>query len=176
MFQDPDTGHKYQGRTRQELVSRIVAYRAQNQLEPIEELPRVLENYWCGLPENCGSCNQNDTLERGLLATIKGGITLLANVALKKFVTQEVADSRGEVCLKCPHNTFPDKDRFQDWSDNLALHSIGERRSKHHSELGNCDLCSCPLRVKVWNGMGSKIDKPALYPHFCWQIREKQNG
>lgn len=175
-FVDPDTGYRFRGRTRQELLSHIVAYRAQNQLEPIEELGLVVENYLCTLPENCGSCHENQAISRGFLKTIKGGVVLLVNVALKKFVTPEKADERGAVCLNCPHNVFPDKDRFVRWSDDLALHSIGERRSKHHEALGTCDLCDCPLRVKVWNGVKVKPDRPALYPHFCWQIKEDSNG
>lgn len=75
------------------------------------------------------------------------------------YVQQGEADRRASICIKCPHNVFPDKGPFLKWSDDIAKEAVGDRRSVHHDELGNCEICTCPLRAKVWTG--DPIDLPA---------------
>lgn len=102
---------------------------------------------------------------------IKGGIALLQNMAYDSIVSDERANKRAEVCIKCPHNVFPDKGSFMHWADKLAEASVGDRKSKYHKELGNCEVCSCNMRAKVF--YGGKIDLPEdqvkALPDFCWQ-------
>lgn len=171
-FKDPDTGYDYEAGTYPELVQKIVKYRSQNNLEKIEALSQVLDNYLCGLPENVGSCT-SALLKRSLLGYLKGGIALIQNMAYDTIATQEVADKRSEICKGCPHNVFPDKGPFIYWSDRIAEASIGNRKSVNHNDLGNCEICSCPLRAKVF--FGGKIDLPDKehdqLPDFCWQRR-----
>lgn len=169
-FVDPDTGYKYLAKQKPELIDRIVSYRKQNELEPIENLSLVIDNYLCGLPENFGSC-QDLRLERHLMGYVKGGLALLKNMLYKKYVSQEEADRRASICITCEHNVFPDKKNFIKWSDELAESSIGARRSKHHDKLGNCDCCSCPLRCKVWYGdtINLKVDERMCLINECWQ-------
>lgn len=171
IFKDPDTGYEFNHPTRRALVRHIVQYRAQNALEQIENLDAVLENYWCSLPENCGSC-EDAPLKRGFLQYLKGGIALVKSMAYKEYASQKEADRRAEICIKCPYNVFPDKNAFVRWSDGLALEVIGNRRAVRHNELGNCSVCSCPLRVKVWF-MGNPELSPSEIQQMkavnCWQ-------
>lgn len=166
---DPDTGHLHTGRTRAELIGSIVNYRAQNKLDKIERLDLVLDNYLCGLPENLGKCRQT-ALQRGFLQYFKGGLTLLSNLwyGEKNMVTQEEADRRAVICIGCNFNQFPDKDMFIKWSDDIMENSIGDRRAKNYEQLGNCMLCGCVNRAKVWyKGPFDIVDKE--YPDYCWQ-------
>lgn len=175
MFKDPDTGFDYAGSSRADLVRRILAYRIQNKLPQIEALDKVLDNYLCALPENKGKCYRYK-LERGLLPAIKGGIALLENLWFKKTVSQKEADRRSKICAGCKYNIFPDKGKFVEWSDEIAVHSVGEKKSAYHDKLGNCAVCTCPLRAKVW--FGGKLTNPADQEEMmrkvkCWQTEAK---
>lgn len=184
-FKDPDTGFQYAAKDRSELVQRIVTYRAQNKLEQIDHLNLVLENYWCMLPENAGACSPLrpiKEIKRGFFETLKGGIALLKNVYYgeENIVSQSIADERSKICSTCPYNVFPDKTDFIAWSDELAEASVGPRRSKHHKDIGNCSVCSCPLRAKVWyKGPFSlpPAQKEQMIKVNCWQPKvSSQNG
>lgn len=172
-FVDPDTKYLYKAPDKNELLYRIVAYRRQNELEPIDNLDYVVDNYLCGLPENFGSC-QDHHLDRHLMGYIRGGLALLKNMLYKKYVTQEMADYRGSICVGCPLNVFPDKKGFLKWSDKMAEAAVGDRKSIHHENLGNCEVCSCVLKAKVFYGDNITLpeDEYNALPEFCWQRKE----
>lgn len=175
LFIDPDTGHKFWGKTKVELVQKIVTYRAQNELEPIENLDLVLQDYWCSLPENKWKCI-DVRLERGLMKYLKGGISLVKNMIYPKFCSQEEAERRAFICMSCPHNVDREKPEFMQWSDEIAVHAVGDRKTTFDKGLGSCAICTCPLRSKVH--YGGKIELPPeeeakLIPE-CWQRRENQ--
>lgn len=174
MFKDPDTGRMFKASSRAELVKEIVAYRANNSLERLEGLNIVIDTYQCNLPENLGKCSPVPVLKRGLLGILKGGLAVIQNIAFSKIADQATADARAAQCKDCPHNTFMDKGMFVKWQDEIAWHSVGDRKSKFHDELGNCGVCSCPLRAKVfWAG---PIDLPEdqkaeMRKVNCWQVK-----
>lgn len=180
-FKDPDTGFDYRAPDRdiQALLRRIVNYRQQNDLEPIPYLREVVEHWQCSQPYNAGTCESNNNLHRSLLTYIKGGIALLKNYAYKSFVSQSVADERAAICITCPKNVNPDFKIYNSWADGVAVASVGDRKSIHHDKLFNCQVCTCPLRAKVWyNGKLDFSEKELKsFPHFCWQkklYREQQ--
>lgn len=178
-FIDPDTQFKYQEPTMDALIHRIVTYRAQNALPPIEELRVVVENYLCHRPQNVGRCNPNTKISRSLWKYIKGGVTLIKNLTIENPVTQELADKRSAQCKTCLYNYFPDRGAFIRWSDSMAEAAVGNKKSKHHNALGNCEVCSCCLKAKVWVPGPHKPDKDEI-PKFqevnCWQITESQSN
>lgn len=176
-FPDPDnTDHMHEGATRAELVRNIVFYRSQNQLPFIEELHTVLDSYLCSRAENIGACSPLP-LRRGLYGFLRGGVALISNVWYNKTVSQEEADRRSEICKDCINNVFPDKGPFIKWSDEMAVASVGDKKSKYHDDLGNCEICTCPLRAKVW--FDEKItltskEKQAMKESTsgrCWQLK-----
>lgn len=177
IFVDPDTKYEYTASSQAELVKKIIGYRTQNRLEPIEALDAVLENYWCYLPENKGKCKPYK-LSRGFLQTLKGGISLLVNYAYDKFVSQKKADERSEICRKCPYNIHPEKGSIGTWLDEIAIASVGDRKSSAHDDLGTCAICSCPLACKVWYGGTLDLSEDELdaMPDYCWQKKEVLNG
>lgn len=173
-FIDPDTGFQYREESRAALISRINAYRAQNDLPELDALPAVLENYWCSKPNNKGRCEPNNKLHRSLWTTIRGGISLLVNLWYEKTATQEVAESRAKQCRSCPNNEFPDKNAFVAWSDAVAVASVGDKKTSYHAELGNCKVCSCVLKAKVfYDGSASFTAEENLEFRKvnCWQLR-----
>lgn len=176
-FKDPDTGYQYTANTQAELVKKIIGYRTQNRLEPLEALDAVLVNYWCHLPENRGKCEPY-RLRRGFLQTLRGGISLLLNYAYDKFVTQEKAEARAAVCVDCPYNVVPEKGKVNEWLDEIAVACVGDRRTSVHTELGTCAVCSCPLSSKVFYGGKIELELEELeqMPNFCWQRKEVLNG
>lgn len=187
VYRDPDTSQVMQANTKPELVQLIVAYRAQNRLEPIERIDLFLENYWCNLPENAYKCAKVEVLPRGLFATIKGGMVVLKNYFYKRFAPQETADLRARQCTRCPFNITPgmipaaDRDAFIEYANKVAEASVGERKSTYHEELGECAACGCPLRAKVfYEGELSFRDDQLvkLKSAKCWQLAlvRNQNG
>lgn len=169
-WKDPDTGRRFIAKTRVELIQKIVTYRAQNELEPIENLNLVLENYWCHLRENKHLCT-DATLERGWKTYLKGGINLVKTMLFNSYVDQETADKRSEICASCPMNIVPSKTNWETWADDVAEHTIGDRKSKFHDKLNSCQVCTCVMKSKVW--IGEKLeftpDELSKFPNFCWQ-------
>lgn len=188
VFKDPDTGFNYEERTQKELIQRIVAYRAQNQLAPLERLDLVLPNYWCSLAENRGECEVCPPLgkiDRGLWQYIKGGVALVETLTYPKehLVSIPDADKRAAICVNCKYNVFPDKDAFVRWSDEVAAAVLSkvlkDKRSKYHDLLGNCEVCSCTLKYKVFykGSMGLNEDqKRKMQEVGCWQPKADEDA
>lgn len=150
------------------LIDRITLYREQNGLTPLEYLSDVLENYWCGLPENKGKC-EPVSLPLGILATIRGGIAVLKNYMYKSFISADAAEKRAKQCASCKFNDLKEKS----WADVIAINSVGGKRTAQYDRLGNCAVCNCALNMKVW--YDGKIPKPTpeqlkMYDEVsCWQ-------
>lgn len=176
-FVDPDTGYKYHAKTRVELKHKIYNYRMQNDLPQIENIDLVLEDYWCTLPLNKALC-ETCPLERGIMGYLKGGINLFMSMAFKSYVETEEAERRATICDTCIHNKEPENpSSFRSWTDTLALHTIGERKTSKDDNLHSCEICTCVLRCKVWNG-GSLKESEEInkqFPDYCW-AKEKVNG
>jgi hypothetical protein len=177
LFKDPDTGRMFQARKKDDLVKQIVAYRAQNEFEPLEYLGVVIDAYMCSLPEFRYKCEPADTFSRGVFGYISGGIALLKNMFYgeRNMVNQRVADARASQCMFCKFNVFPDKGAFLRWSDEVAEASTHGRKSLYYNKLGNCQVCSCPLKAKVWyKGTDEKHSEEEIEKFKqvdCWQIK-----
>lgn len=174
VFKDPDTGHDYEAPDAKALYDLIRNYRIQNQLEPIDMLPAVVDNFLCRLDENAGKCTPYAKLKRGLIQFVRGGVSLLKNVAYSSFVDQSEADRRAEICLNCPHNIFPDRKAFIRWADDVTEAAVGDRRSTYHDQLGNCGVCSCLLRSKVFLDGKVKLSEDEVQQMErvgCWQLK-----
>lgn len=177
VFKDPDTGREFTGKSIAEMLPAIRGYRSQNELEELEYLPQVIENYLCSLPQHKGMCEPVKSPKRSVIQYLQGGVALLKNIAYASFCSQEEADRRSEICSRCPRNEFPNRtSHFTNWANDLANRSVGDRKSSHHNDLGVCGICSCPLRGKVhWAGKikltkenleeMKKLDNPK-----CWQV------
>jgi hypothetical protein len=175
-WKDPDTGREFRENSKELLIERIREYRSGNNLQEIERLSFVLEHYWCTLPENANNC-QPAEVKRGLLGYIKGGVALVSDVLTKNFCSQGEAEKRAAICVGCPHNVFPDRQGFLLWSDNLAYHANADRVTSKDDELGNCAVCSCPLRTKVHKGGTIALEKEWIEPMKkvgCWQLPEEK--
>lgn len=171
---DPDTGRMHEAESREKLIQQIVSYRSQNRLPTVEKLGEVIENYLCSLPINIGKCMKAPPLKRGFVQALKGGLLLIEKLWYDKTVPQQVADSRAKVCVSCPYNVFADKGPFIKWADMIAENSVGDKKSMYHNELGNCSVCSCPLRAKVFydGDMGLTQEQKAQMKEVnCWQVK-----
>lgn len=173
-FRDPDTGHIYKAQTLTELYKNIVMYRLQNKLEPIELLRETVETYLCSLPENANKC-QGVEMQRSVMTYVKGGVQLFKNLVFRKYASQAVAEQRAQQCEKCEFNVFPDKKHFMKFADNLAIMQVGERKTSNADKLGNCEVCTCVLKSKVF--FAGKLDKftdeevVKLKSVKCWQLK-----
>jgi len=179
IFKDPDTGRDFLAADKATIIKQIVSYRAQNELEPLEYLGTVIEAYMCSIPEYRYKCEPSAKFSRSIFGYISGGMALLKNVFYGEhnMVIQKVADRRSSQCVFCRHNVFPDKSAFLRWSDDLAEAATHGRKAKYHNKLGNCTVCSCPLKPKVWyKGEGEKFSKEEVSAFMevnCWQIKSR---
>lgn len=176
IFRDPDTNRKFQAGTKQSLATQIVSYRAQNGLHPIKHLDMVLEHYWATLPENAHISEKAPALKRGFLAYLKGGIAVIDNIwyGEEHMVGQAIANERARQCSTCRFNVFPDKGPFIKWTDMIAENSIGDKVTPYDSELGNCAVCTCVLRAKVWFKGDMKLseeERAKMRTVGCWQLK-----
>lgn len=104
-------------------------------------------------------------------------------------VTQEVADSRGNICLSCPKNGKGD---FTAWfiapvagAIKRQVEKINARNLKtaNDEKLGVCEACTCALKVKVWEPIDfikkhtsdETLDKLRTAP-ACWVVVEIANA
>ena len=172
-FKDPDTGRQFVEASKQALIDRITAYRQVNNLEPIEHLSFVLESYWCQLPANIGKCQPIEHTPRGTFGYFKGGLALLTTVLYKQFAPQKVADERSRQCAGCKFNVVPQTEGWVGWANSLAKTCTDGKKSEKHDELGQCNVCTCPLRSKVFY-TGEVESKPEWKAKFkevnCWQL------
>lgn len=176
LFIDPDTKREFQASTKADIIKQIVSYRAQNELEPLEYLGVVIEAYMCSLPKYRHKCEPAPPFHRSIFAYMTGGIALLKNMFYgeKHIVSPAIADARAEQCITCKFNVFPDKSEFLKWSDSVAEACTNGRKVKHYNELGNCAVCSCPLRAKVWYKGKERFSNKELIKFeevSCWQLK-----
>lgn len=156
----------------------IVAYRKQNGLPEIELLPDVVENYLCTLPCHRGKCGRNTKLHRSVWTYLKGGVALLRNMLIENPVSRDEAERRASICSGCVFNVFPDKDRYVAWSDRVAEAAVPGKRLRYHNELGNCEVCTCTLKAKVWAPGPfslSSEEKEKMESVGCWQLVQIKN-
>lgn len=179
LFKDPDTGRKFEARTKAAIIKQIIAYRAQNEFETLDYLGVVIEAYMCSLPQYSYKCEPAAPFSRSIFGYMSGGIALLKNMfyGKKNMVDQRIADARARQCRTCPFNVFPDKGEFLQWSDAVAEASTHGRKSKYYKKLGNCEVCSCPLRAKVWYKGGQEKQSKEEIAKFtqvdCWQLKNR---
>lgn len=178
-FKDPDTGFLFEAKTRPELLKHIISYRIQNRLPPLEYINFVVENYICSQPENAGKCEEREPLKRGILKSIKGGIAILTNVTYSETVPQEEAERRAEICFKCKYNMRAEKSPVTEFADQVAFHMVGDLKTKYHDQLGNCEVCTCPLRAKVFYKGTVELEPEEVVKMSevgCWQLEINKNG
>lgn len=175
VFKDPDTGREFEEKTKEELITVVQNYRRNNGFEAIEEIVKVLENYWCCLPENAGKCEVYE-LQRSFFSALKGGIALIHAKLLPKnaLVAQEEADARGLHCKGCRFNVRPMSSGAFQVGDDIAEYLGPKRHSENDPFLGTCALCTCPLKLKIHLRGPFEIDplRRASYEEVkCWQLK-----
>lgn len=122
-----------------------------------------------------------------------GAQNLLAWSDSGKVVPPEVADARALICTaggpgntRCPMNGTGDwKQMFTAPATELIKNQLAAKNSmklatKYDDSLGVCEVCACPLPLKVWSPLEfalrkmSKETKEKL-PEWCWmKIGEKK--
>lgn len=116
---------------------------------------------------------------------LKAGIGLLIDWlgSTAKPVPHQLATDRAVICLNCPEN------HSKDWSA-VFTQSVSERlhqqlevknemelRTEHDNKLGVCNICLCPMKLKIWTPTEfikehtSEQTKQDL-PEYCWVKKE----
>jgi len=95
-------------------------------------------------------------------------------------VDKDLAQSRADICLKCPENK-PDSELTVAIALGikavLELKNRMNLRVKGEKSLHQCSVCTCALRLKVWAPIEvirkhMDADELSKYPDYCWQKTE----
>lgn len=91
-------------------------------------------------------------------------------------VSQEVAQARANVCLKCPMNS--DTHAFTEGvaaaiKDHLEFKNSQGLRVEGEKSLHTCKICLCANRLKIWCPLDllerrMTEDERGMYPTECW--------
>lgn len=151
-FIDPNTGYEFSRNYRNlhQLLLHVKQYRALNKLDPIPELRHAVEHYICNRPGTAGAC-RDYIPKRTVARYLRGGVALAETTARritgrKAFESQDIADKRAAVCIRCPNN-IPNPEHS--YADDVAARVVGARKTAVDNKLFSCGICTCPLRSKV---------------------------
>jgi len=184
-----ETGREFSGvnYSKVGMVNMVSDYLRANGLQVPVNLPDLIEDYTCRViaGDGCEDVDGKDTLISRLQVTwqaLKAGTETIGSWFLAGLpkVTQELADSRSEVCTSCVYNvdTSGCKPCQSDALHKLVGKLIGSSRSSKHETLRACDRCGCSLAVKVWVPMEhiSRVEPINPLPDWCWINKEKNDG
>lgn len=124
----------------------------------------------------------------GRLAVVAGGAKVLVEWIkdATEAVPHELSNQRAKTCVECPMNAKGDWTRFFTKPVSIAIQAELERRldmklsTDHDEQLGICDACLCPMRLKVHAPLGlitkhiSQESRQKLHPS-CWITIEEKN-
>lgn len=93
-----------------------------------------------------------------------------------KFVSEDLARKRAEVCLTCPlNNKGGVRGRCPTCYVLRAVSFMNEAlNSRKFNGLTYCSVCGCDLNIKVNIPIDSIVNHGIDYPEYCWQRTEAQ--
>ena len=169
-FVDPDDFYSYSGiithegdmrqyKSIDELVSHIVARREAAKLPPLA-LPRETVEHYLYILGEAPRHFFNVISDRTFLADVHKGATIavsLSRAAISGiftagsfgWVTKKEANRRAAICAQCPNNLAQKKSVTTRFNDKVAGLFTTSRTTDHDSKLKDCNVCGCPLAVKV---------------------------
>lgn len=112
-----------------------------------------------------------------------GAGNLLAWSDSGKVVPKEQAEVRASVCVGCNQNGKGDwRNFFTEPAAMLLARQLSAKNSMKlettkDNELGVCEVCACPLALKVWSPLEYALRKmsdetKAKLPEWCWMKTE----
>lgn len=100
-------------------------------------------------------------------------------------VAEFIANHRADICAACPNNR-PAADFADRLTTSIAESIRGQTivknaldlRTSTEDRLGMCDVCGCPLRLKVWVPMvhilgNTTAEEMASFPEHCWILQNE---
>lgn len=186
-YRVPETGQKFVGSNKQELLSQLRAHYEVNGYPFPDDIEAKIEDYICEtVPDYCEGTGKPS--KPGLAHTfhvVMQGTKTLGSWFIKgrEFVPQEQADRRAATCASCVLNDEPEGCTSCNMSKlhELVEKFVGKRKTSSHDRLKSCRACLCNNRVKVWLPLKILIDntepedKERLTPQ-CWILEEERNA
>jgi hypothetical protein len=134
-----------------------------------------------------GFCKQEDPIGRrsniftriGWDDVVSGTKTIAAWATTGfKQVDQALADSRADVCSRCPFNVqIGGLCAACQHLQNLTAQFTKGRKTAHDAFLKACAVCRCALQVKCWTPIeaikaGTSSEQLNKFPQWCWIPKE----
>lgn len=173
-FVDPDDYYVYRGilsgneiipyHTIDELLRHIQARRESLDLPFIKGLESHVEHYIYQLGHAPRSLFTRDKSRhtRSIASDIRTGAALAVSLSKAVYsgtkgtgysgwVDKGLATKRASGCINCKFNKINNDPGFlREKADAVARTFKGKRETEHDDELGTCEICECPLDLKVY--------------------------
>ena len=156
-FVYPDTGHTITGRNHDDIMAEAKAHANANNL-PIGLLfEDQVEDWICqAMPNACVDCDDGKPIRVPHLTM--GDVERGTKVALRhwmnnrELVSEEEANRRAVVCVKCPYNRSFAKPcgGLCGFLKDVVRSLIGAKGTKHDGKLHACGICHCWLASAIW--------------------------
>ena len=150
-----EPSQKFHAQTKAALVEKIHAFCKANGVTVPRNLDAEIEDQICR--ENHGFQCDDEGAKLSAWATFQSllsGLTVLAPWVAdgRPMVSQELADTRGSVCVGCSYNLQPEgcAPCASAYILRRVADLIGAAKAKDHDKLQACGICGCNLRAKVW--------------------------
>jgi hypothetical protein len=97
-------------------------------------------------------------------------------------VSQEVAEERTNICMRCPYNKGLPGCEGCSGVANIVFSIIGARKTNNLGYLKQCGICGCSLKAKVWVPQETIKETAQIqnnandFPDWCWVRKEQAGG
>jgi hypothetical protein len=179
-YTDPETGIMVKGQTLKLLVNR---YRQElrNRMLPVpEDLDqRILKEISKVYPQCCSYVDEappSVTLKKNFNITDVKAFLKSVEGTIKGggVVSQEVAEERTNICMRCPYNKSLPGCEGCSGVANIVFSIIGARKTDNMGYLKQCGVCGCSLKAKVWVPQETIKQTAQIqnnmndFPDWCW--------
>lgn len=175
----PATNARLFAPSRNELVPLVKKHLAANGLPPMESFDDIDQFICAALTptqrgRRCYVVPEPEENVRSVPTTFSAVANFITHVVKSgwKYVSQDQANARAEVCAMCPANV-PSFGCGACESAALALQGasdlLAEKTTPFDQMIKSCAVCGCSLRLKVW----LETEQDNKFPAHCW-VRKGQ--
>jgi hypothetical protein len=180
VYEDKENSITIKGQTLNMLVMRYRnELRSRGLPVPENVIEKVLEQICNKAPHSCVFSNgqaPEQPLKKGFtVADVKAFVkSVEGTITSGGVVSQEVAEERTNICMRCPYNTALPGCEGCSGVANIVFRVIGARKTNNMGHLKQCGVCGCSLKAKVWVPQETIKETAQIqnnandFPDWCW--------
>ncbi len=181
-YRQPETGFLFKQIAFSDLLTEVRDHRKGNNLPIGPNFEGEVEDGSCRLlleafPEYQGCVTENGSRayapgRKWNLADVRSFLHTIQGLATSgdKFVSQEEAERRAEICARCPMN----RDIPECWTCGGVTALIrtikGDRNTSRDNDLKVCNSCGCDIKTKVFINKDLMKRDDVTWNPTCWML------